>query len=69
MWAISSADNPVNLDQLQTLLIIQDGSLWYIEAADIDGTNIARLKGSWPTKAEAADAARRFVDAIDVSTY
>lgn len=69
MWAISSADNPVNLDQLQTLLVIQDGGTWHIEAADIDGTNIARLKGSWSSKADAAAAARRLVDATDVSTY
>lgn len=69
MWTISSSDNPVNLDQVQTLLVIQDGSVWYIDAADIDGTNIARLKGSWASKVDAAAAARRLVDAVDVSTY
>lgn len=69
MWTISNADNPVNLSQLQTLLIVTDGTAWYIDAADIDGTNIARLKGSWTTKAAAAAAARRLVDATDVSTY
>jgi hypothetical protein len=69
VWVISSAGNLVNLDQVQTLLIVQNGATWHVDAADVDGTNIARLVGDWSTKADAAAAARRLVDGVDLATY
>lgn len=62
----------LNPDHVVSVWIIQDGSDWFLEAAqgpgEVPGTEVSRLKGVYTSEADAQTVMDRLVRGFDPST-
>lgn len=70
MWAKRDNGDYVNIDLTTRLSTTGSGSSWTITASwPENGTVTVTLAGTWSSQADAQEAIRKLVDAVDPSTY